>query len=78
MIRVSHTAFNESRADGWPEVVCRYNHKDDLLLGTTHARTLSLRTDETGLAYDVESPQSRADILEYCQRGDVAEPGADD
>jgi HK97 family phage prohead protease len=69
--QVDHTAFDESRIDNWPDVVCRYNHKDDLLLGTTYARTLELHVDETGLAYDVEPPQSRADILEYCQRGDV-------
>lgn len=69
--QVDPVAFNESRIDGWPDVVCRFNHKDDLLLGTTHARTLDLHIDETGLAYDVEPPQSRADILEYCQRGDI-------
>ncbi len=69
--QVSHTAFNESRSDNWPDVVCRFNHKDDLLLGTTHAHTLDLHLDGTGLAYDVEPPQSRQDILEYCQRGDI-------
>jgi len=69
--QVHPTAFNESRIDNWPDVVCRFNHKDDLLLGTTYAHTLELRIDETGLAYDVEPPQSRQDILEYCQRGDV-------
>jgi len=69
--QVSTTAFNDSRAENWPDVVCRFNHKDDLLLGTTHARTLELHLDGTGLAYEVEPPQSRADILEYCQRGDV-------
>jgi hypothetical protein len=69
--QVDTTAFNESRHDNWPDVVCRYNHKDDLLLGTTHARTLDLHVDETGLRYDVIPPQSRADILEYVDRGDV-------
>ena len=69
--QVNSTAFNESRTENWPDVVCRYNHKDDMLLGTTHARTLDLRIDETGLAYDVIPPQSRADILEYVDRGDV-------
>ena len=44
---------------------------DYLLLGTTHARTLDLHIDETGLAYNVIPPQSRADILEYVDRGDV-------
>ena len=56
--QVSPRAFDESKAEGWPEVVCRYNHKDDLLLGTIHAGTLRLGTDETGLAYDVKPPQA--------------------
>jgi len=69
--QVNRNAFDESKQDGWPDVVCRYNHKDDALLGTTYARTLTLGIDETGLAYDVEPPQSRRDILEYVQRGDI-------
>jgi hypothetical protein len=69
--QVGLTAFNESRTDNWPDVVCRYNHHDDMLLGTTHARTLTLSIDETGLAYDVEPPESRRDVMEYVQRGDV-------
>ncbi len=69
--QVNSTAFNESRHDNWPDVVCRFNHKDDLLLGTTFANTLNLRLDETGLGYDVIPPQSRADIIEYVDRGDV-------
>lgn len=69
--QVNNTAFNESRHDNWPDVVCRFNHKDDLLLGTTHAHTLELKLDDTGLAYNVIPPQSRADILEYVDRGDV-------
>jgi HK97 family phage prohead protease len=69
--QVDPGCFNESRADGWPDVVCRYNHKDDALLGTTYARTLRLATDKTGLAYEVEPPQARADVLEYVQRGDI-------
>jgi hypothetical protein len=69
--QVDSRAFNESKADGWPEVVCRYNHKDDMLLGTTHARTLKLALDDTGLVYEVEPPQARADVLEYVTRGDV-------
>ena len=69
--QVGLTAFNESRTDNWPDVVCRYNHHDDMLLGTTYARTLTLAIDETGLAYDVEPPVARADVLEYVTRGDV-------
>ena len=69
--QVDTLAFNESKTQGWPDVVCRYNHKDDMLLGTTYARTLRLATDSTGLAYEVEPPQARADVLEYVTRGDV-------
>jgi uncharacterized protein len=69
--QVNSTAFNECRADNWPDVVCRYNHKDDSLLGTTYARTLTLALDETGLVYDVVPPQARADVLEYVTRGDI-------
>lgn len=69
--QVNRSAFNESKLDGWPEVVCRYNHKDDYLLGTTYAHTLQLSIDTTGLMYEVEPPQSRRDILEYVDRGDI-------
>lgn len=69
--QVNRNAFDESKIEGWPDVVCRYNHKDDYLLGTTYARTLRLATDETGLLYEVTPPQSRRDILEYVDRGDI-------
>jgi hypothetical protein len=69
--QVDPIAFNEAKTAGWPDVVCRYNHRDDQLLGTTHARTLRLATDQTGLVYEVEPPKSRGDVLEYVQRGDV-------
>ena len=69
--QVNRNAFDESKQDGWPDVVCRYNHSDDALLGTTRARTLTLGIDGTGLVYDVEPPMARADVLEYVQRGDI-------
>jgi len=69
--QVDPRAFNESKTEGWPDVVCRYNHKDDMLLGTTYARTLRLALDDTGLAYEVQPPQARSDVLEYVARGDV-------
>jgi HK97 family phage prohead protease len=67
--KVGETAFNDSRGRNWPDVRARYNH--EILLGTTAARTLTLSVDDTGLLYEVEPPQSRADILELVQRGDV-------
>lgn len=69
---VNSTAFNKSRGDGWPDVVARFNHEDNMLLGTTSARTLQLSIDDYGLSYLVTPPQSRADILELVERGDVS------
>lgn len=63
--------FNKSRGDGWPDVVARYNHDDNMLLGSTAANTLRLSIDEYGLHYEVDPPQSRIDILELVERGDV-------
>ena len=69
--RIEPTFFNKSRGDGWPGVLARYNHDDNMLLGTTGAGTLRLGIDEIGLTYDVEPPASRADVLELVKRGDV-------
>ncbi|OBB15056.1 hypothetical protein A5761_15045 [Mycolicibacterium setense] len=69
--RIDPTFFNKSRGDGWPDVVARYNHDDNMLLGTTNARTLRLSTDNVGLMYDADLPSSRADVYELVQRGDV-------
>jgi HK97 family phage prohead protease len=68
---VRSSAFNKSRGDGFPGVLARYNHDDNMLLGTSDARTLRLVVDETGLDYSVDAPQSRADVFELVERGDV-------
>jgi HK97 family phage prohead protease len=68
---VSRSFFNKSRGDGWPDVMARYNHDDNMLLGTTGGNTLQLRIDETGLDYEVDLPNSRADIAELVTRGDI-------
>jgi HK97 family phage prohead protease len=64
-------AFNKSQADGWPEVVCRYNHSDLHVLGATYSRTLRLAKDNIGLGYEVDVPQSRGDAFEAIGRGDI-------
>ena len=69
--RVGDGAFNQSRSLGWPNVVCRYNHDANMVLGTTAGGTLTLRTDNVGLDYDVEPPKARADIVELVQRRDI-------
>lgn len=68
---IDPAAFNKSKGDGWPDVLARYNHDDNYLLGTTAAGTLRLALDETGLGYDVTPPNSRADVMELVTRGDV-------
>ena len=69
--RVEGSAFNQSRALGFPGVVCRYNHDANMVLGTTAGGTLGLRTDNVGLDYEVLPPQARADIVELVQRRDI-------
>ena len=64
-------AFNQARMLNWPNVVCRYNHDSNMILGTSQGGTLSLRTDRIGLEYEVLPPQARADILELVERGDI-------
>lgn len=68
---VDARAFNKSRGDGWPDVIARYNHDDNMLLGTVAGGTLRLQVDDTGLMYDVDPPKARSDILELVSRGDV-------
>ena len=63
--------FNKSRGDGWPDVICRFNHEDTQLLGTIAGRTLTLGCDRDGLLYDVEPPSAMQYIVELVQRGDV-------
>lgn len=69
--RIDSRAANKSRGDGWPGVVARYNHDDNMLLGTTGAGTLRLNVDNVGLTYEADLPASRADVHELVQRGDV-------
>lgn len=63
--------FNDSKVRGWPDVLARYNHDDNMLLGTTGGNTLRLHVDDTGLLYEVDLPRSRSDIAELVERGDV-------
>jgi len=75
--RVMPSFFAKSRADGWPGtgagVVCRYNHDDMYLLGTTRSGTLRLSTDEQGLDYTVDVPEHRKDVMELVSRGDITQ-----
>lgn len=69
--KIDRGFFNKSRGDGWPGVFARYNHDDNMVLGTTEGGTLRLSIDDVGLVYDVDLPAARADVYELVQRGDV-------
>lgn len=70
--QVDPGAFTKSLADGVP-VMCRGNHEDSMLLGTTWAETLRLSSDGTGLLYEVDLPDTTAgrDFAALVGRGDV-------
>src|SRR6478736_6797945 len=51
--RIAPSFANQSRADGWPGVVCRYQHDDAFLLGSTGSGTLQCSVDSAGLPYEV-------------------------
>jgi Escherichia/Staphylococcus phage prohead protease len=68
---VEPSAFSKSQAGGFPGVVCRFDHDNAMLLGTTAAGTLRLQIDSNGLDYTVDCPQSRDDTIELVSRGDI-------
>ena len=63
--------FNKSKGDGWPGVICRFNHEDSQLLGTTESGTLNCNLDRDGLLYDVLPPPSMRHVVEWVERRDV-------
>lgn len=74
--RVTPGFFEEARSAGWPGnqgsgVLCRFNHSDMHLLGSTAAGTCTLNIDRTGLEYRAEVPNCRDDVLELVGRRDI-------
>lgn len=57
------------------DVLARYNHEDDYLLGRTSSGTLRLSVDDTGLVYEVDLPDTTAgrDVAVLMERGDVSQ-----
>lgn len=70
--QVDPNAFNKSLADA-AEVLGRFNHSDDGLLGTTSAETLRLGVDGTGLWYEIDLPDTTTgrDVKALAERGDL-------
>lgn len=58
------------RAEG-RNVVGLFNHEPNIVLGTERARTLRLAATEDGLPYELDPPETRRDVVELIQRGDV-------
>lgn len=71
--QVARGAVDKTLADA-VDVLCRYQHDDNHLLGRTASGTLVLTRDDTGLLYDVPAlpdTTSGRDVAELCRRGDV-------
>ncbi len=69
---INRGAFDKSLSDGG-RVVARYNHSDAFLLGTTDAGTLDVRSDEIGLPYIIDLPDTSygRDVAVLAARGDL-------
>ena len=65
-------AADKTLADGG-DVLCRYQHEDEFLLGRTLAQTLALAVDNIGLDYDCALPATSYadDLTALVVRGDV-------
>lgn len=71
---IAPSFFNKSKGDGWPGVVARFMHRDDMILGATRSGTLQLTVDPAvGLDYVVDLPETRRDTYDLVSRGDIAE-----
>ena len=64
--------FTKSLADAG-DVLCRYQHDSDMLLGRTLSETLRLADDSTGLDYEADLPDTSyaRDLAALAARGDV-------
>jgi len=68
--RIAPGAFDDVMKRG-TDVVALYNHDPMFLLGRESAGTLRLSIDDRGLRYEIDPPESRADVIEALERGDV-------
>ncbi len=70
---IRHGAFAKSLATG-SNIRALYHHQGDALLGTTRGKTLMLREDDKGLAFELALPDTThgRDLAVLVERGDVA------
>lgn len=71
---VAPSAFKRSLGDN-PDTRALVNHDASLLLGRTRSGTLSLSTDSTGLAYQIDAPDTSyaRDLIVSLERGDITQ-----
>jgi HK97 family phage prohead protease len=57
-----------------PNVRGLFNHNPDNILGTTASGTMRLKTDDVGLAYEIDPPDTQVarDLVVSMQRGDIS------
>lgn len=72
--RVAPDAFTKTLADN-PDVRALRNHEPSDILGRTRSGTLRLATDSTGLAYEIDMPDTTVarDLLISLERGDITQ-----
>jgi HK97 family phage prohead protease len=81
--QVEPSFANKTIGDG-ANVLGRYDHRNEFLLGSTNSGTLRLTPDRSGLGYEIDLPACRSDVYEWVDRGDVSgssfafAPGAQD
>lgn len=68
--RILPGAFDDVIKRG-TDVVALYNHDPMFILGRESSGTLRMSVDERGLRYEIDPPESRADVIEAIERGDV-------
>ncbi|AWM39353.1 Caudovirus prohead protease [Gemmata obscuriglobus] len=69
--RIMPGAFDKTLREG--DVRALFNHRDDNILGRVRAGTLRVWTDQRGLKYEIDPPDTTAgrDVVESIRRGDV-------
>lgn len=73
--QIAPGAFDSVLASATLDCRCLFNHEPSAILGRTTARTLTLKTDSTGLHYSCNVPDTTVgrDLLVSADRGDITQ-----